>query len=101
MINAKLMCANACLFVNADEIGIVLINLQRINKDTRDWLERKPLKRRSQLQQTTNFAKSFPIFEKIRYAIFLEISCLYFMKIVCQTILLKYHVLFFIFEKAA
>ena len=39
MINAKLMGVNACLFVNADEIGIVLTNLQRIDKDTRDWLE--------------------------------------------------------------
>ena len=49
----------------------------------------QPLKRQSRLQQTTNFATSFLIFEKIRFAISWE------------SILMKYHALFVIFEKAA
>ena len=53
----------------------------------------QPLKRQSQLQQTTNFETYFPIFEKNKVW--------YFMRIVCQqTILMKYHALFVIFEKA-
>ena len=46
------------------------------------------LKRQSRLQQTTNFETSYPIFEKNKVC--------YFM-----TILMKYHALFGIFEKAA
>ena len=54
----------------------------------------KHLKRQSRLQQTTNLVTSFPIFENNKVW--------YFMKIVCQqTILMKYHTLFVIFEKAA
>ena len=53
-----------------------------------------PLKHQSRLQQTTNFETSFPIFDKNKVW--------YYMRIVCQqTILMKYHVLFVIFEKAA
>ena len=52
------------------------------------------LKRRRQLQQTTNFSTSFSIFEKNKVW--------YFMRIVCkQTILMKYNALFVIIEKAA
>ena len=52
-----------------------------------------PLKRQSRLQQTTNFVKSL-ILEKNKVW--------YFIRIVCQqTILMKYHALFVIFEKAA
>ena len=52
-----------------------------------------PLKRQSQLQQTTNLVTLFQIFEKNKVW--------YFMRIVCQqTILMKYHALFVIFEKA-
>ena len=60
------------------------------------WNEKKsePLKRQSQLQQTTNFATPLPIFDKNKVW--------YYMRIVCQqTILMKYHALFIIFEKAA
>ena len=47
-----------------------------------------------QMQQTTNFATSFSIFEKN--------MVWYFMGIVCQqTIPMKYHALFVIFENAA
>ena len=54
----------------------------------------KPFKRQSQLQQTTNFATSLLIFERNREW--------YFMIIIRQqTILMKYHALFVIFEKAA
>ena len=54
----------------------------------------KPLKRQSWLQQTTNFATSLLIFERNKEW--------YFMRIVCQqTILMKYHALFVVFEKAA
>ena len=54
----------------------------------------QPLKRQSQLQQMTNFATSFLIFEKNKVR--------YFMRIVCQqTILMKYHALFVSFEKAS
>ena len=50
-----------------------------------------PLKHQSLLQQTSNFASSFLIFEKNKVW--------YFMRIVCQqTILMKYHALFIIFE---
>ena len=57
-------------------------------------IQYKPLKRQSQLQQTTNFETSFPIFEKNKV--------LYFMWIVCQQmILMKYNALFVIFEKAS
>ena len=53
-----------------------------------------PSKRQSRLQQTTNFATSFLIFEKNKVW--------YFMRILCQqTILVKYHALFVTFEKAA
>ena len=53
-----------------------------------------PLKRQSQLQQMTNFATSFLVFDKNKVW--------YFMRIVCQqTILMKYHALLVIFEKAA
>ena len=53
------------------------------------------LKRQSQLQQTPKLATSFLIFEK-NYKVW------YFLRIVCQlTILIKYHTLLSIFEKAA
>ena len=53
-----------------------------------------PLKRQSHLQQTTNFATFFPILDKNKV--------LYYMRIVCQQmILMKYHALWVIFEKAA
>ena len=53
-----------------------------------------PLKRQSGLQQTTNFATIFPIFDKIKVW--------YYMRIVCkQTILMKYDALLVIFEKVA
>ena len=52
------------------------------------------LKRQSRLQQTTHFETSFPIFDKNKVW--------YYMRIVCQqTILMKYHALLVIFEKAA
>ena len=54
----------------------------------------KPLKRQSRLQQTTNFVTFFPICDKIKVW--------YYMRIVCQqTILMKYHALLVIFEKAS
>ena len=57
-------------------------------------IENSPLRRQSQLQQKKNFTKSFPIFEKNKVW--------YFMRIVCQqTIIMKYHALFVILEKAA
>ena len=50
------------------------------------------LKRQSGLQQTPNFGIFFPIFDKNKVR--------YYMRIVCQqTILMKYHALFVIFEK--
>ena len=53
-----------------------------------------PLKRQSRLQQTTNFVAFFLVFDKNKVW--------YFMRIVCQqTILMKGHALFVIFEKAA
>ena len=58
------------------------------------WNRKLTLKRQSQLQQRTNFAKSFPIFDKNKVWYYMRIVCL-------QTILMKYHALFVIFEKAA
>ena len=53
----------------------------------------KALKRQSWPQQTTNLATCFLVFDKNK---------VYFMRIVCQqTILMKDHALFVIFEKAA
>ena len=53
-----------------------------------------PLKRQSGLQQTTNYGTSFLIFEKNKVW--------YFMRIICQqTILKKYHALFFFFWKSS
>ena len=52
------------------------------------------VKGQSRLQQTTNFATSFPIFDKNKVW--------YYIRIICQqTILMKYHALFVVFEKAA
>ena len=52
------------------------------------------LKHQSWLQQMTNFATSFLIFKRNKEW--------YFMRMVCQqTILMKYHALFVIFEKEA
>ena len=54
----------------------------------------KPLESESQLQQTTNFATSFPIFEKNKVR--------YFMRIICQqTIFMKYYALLVLSEKAS
>ena len=52
-----------------------------------------PLKRQSQLQQTTNFATSFLVFDKNKVRNFMRIVCQ-------QTILMKFHALFVIFENA-
>ena len=53
-----------------------------------------PLKRQSQLQQATNFATFLLIFRKNKEWYFMRIACQ-------QTILMKYHALFVIFEEAA
>ena len=54
----------------------------------------QPLKWQSGLQGTTNFAASFPVFDKNKVWYFMRIACQ-------QTILVKYRALYVIFEKAA
>ena len=70
-------------------IQYISYNFFALNMWSADYICCIYLKRQSRLQQTTNFSTSFRIFEK-------KNKVWYCMRIVCQqTILMKYHALFF------
>ena len=80
------------LLQEQSDLGLLCL-FKRLLKTFQKMTKEEDLKSQSQLQQTTNFGISFPIFDKNK---------VYYMRIVCQqTILMKYHALFVTFEKAA
>ena len=96
------MASGGCLFTSSKKSNSKLIQLWKISCKASSGRGRmhkafglnlinEPLKRQSRLQQTTNFATSFPFFNKNKVW--------YYMRIVCQQT--KYYALFVIFEKAA